>query len=206
MPRGRTLWGALIVAAAVMLVTPAMLSAQGPARFGSLLTTDTQPSNAGTGHFCNDPEPAPHPICTWVMQEAYGRPDGGHKAPKAGTIGKVRVISCTPGNFKIQLARSKPVNDTARVIRNGPTVSFSGDPDGCDDEVYTINTINVDFSVLKGEQIAIRTNKTAALRCSSGGSNTLLFDPTLAPGGTFTDATENDGCWLLVEFQYKPGS
>ena len=206
MPRGRTIWGALIVAAAVMLVTPTILSAQGPLRFGSLLTTDTQPSNATPAHWCNDPEGPPYPTCTWVMQEAYGRPDGGHKAPKAGTIGRVRVIACEPGSFKIQLARSKPADDTARVVRDGPKVSYPGDPDGCDDEVYTINTINVSFDVLKGEQIAIRTKRTGALRCSSGGSNTLLFDPPLVPGGSTTEATETDGCWMLVEFQYKPGT
>jgi len=194
------------MAATVMLVAPTLLSAQGPVRFGSRLTTDTQPSNATPAHWCNDPEPEPHPVCTWVMQEAYGRPDGGHKAPKAGTIGKVRVIACEPGSFKIQLARSKASNDTARVIRSGPKVSYPGDPDGCDDENYTINTIKVDFDVRKGEQIAIRAKRTGALRCSSGGSNTLLFDPPLTPGGAFTDATETDGCWMLVEFQYKPGS
>jgi hypothetical protein len=175
-------------------------------RFGSLLTTDTQPSNATPAHWCNDPEPEPHPVCSWVMQEAYGRPDGGHKAPKNGVIGKVRVIACEPGSFRIQLAKSKPAQGTAKVLRNGPNVSFPGDPDGCDDEIYTIDIIDVTFDIKKGEQIAIRTNRTGALRCSSGGDNTLLFDPPLAPGNSQQAATEDDGCWMLVEFQYKPGS
>ena len=202
MSRGRDAVEALIITAAVLLLTPSAMSAA-PVRFGSLLTTDTQPSNATPAHWCNDPEPEPHPNCTWVMMEAYGRPDGGHKAPKDGTIGKVRVIACEPGNFRIQLAKSKPAFDQARVVRNGPYVSFPGDPDGCDDDIYTINVINVDFQVFKGEQIAIRTKRTGALRCSSGGDNTLLFDPPLAAGGPLTTAPEGDGCWMLVEFQYK---
>jgi hypothetical protein len=203
MSSGHVGWTAAIMAVALLLLTPATMSAAGPVRFGSKLTTDTQPSNAGTGHWCDDPEPAPHPTCSWVMMEAYGRPDGGHKAPKDGTINRVRVISCVPGSFRVQLARSRPLLDQARVTRNGPFVSYPGDPDGCDDEVYTINVIPVSFAIKRGEQIAIRTMRTGALRCSSGGDNTLLFDPPLVPGDPMRTATEGDGCWMLVEFQYR---
>ena len=202
MARSGNLSFTVVLAAAALLVTPAMTSSAGPVRFGSKLTTNNQPSNASPAHWCDDPDPAPHPTCTWVMMEAYGRPDGGHKAPKDGTIRKVRVIACQPGSFRIQLARSKPAEDKARVLRNGPIINYPGDPDGCDNEFYTINKINVNFHVNKGEQIAIRTKRTGTLRCSSGGDNILLFDPPLAPGDNLRTATEGDGCFMLVEFQY----
>ena len=90
--------------AAVSLALAQVLSVSAaPVRFGAKLTTDTQPQPA---LWCDEPnEDPPHPTCTWVMNEAYGRPSGGHKAPKAGTIGKVRLMSCEPGSLKVQVAR-----------------------------------------------------------------------------------------------------
>jgi hypothetical protein len=42
------------------------------------------------------------------------------------------------------------------------------------------------------------------LRCGSGGDHTLQFDPPLAVGGAAKAATDDEGCFLLVEWQYKP--
>jgi hypothetical protein len=183
----------------------ALTASAAPVRFGAKLTTDTQPQPA---LWCDEPnDVAPHPTCTWVMNEAYGRPAGGHKAPKAGTIGKVRIISCTPGSFRVQVVRQVPGTDTFRAVTNGPVINYQGDPQGCGDEddfVYQIESIGTSFSVAKGDRIAIRTQQTGALRCGSGGDHTLLFDPPLATGGAARTATEDEGCFLLVEWQYKP--
>jgi hypothetical protein len=40
------------------------------------------------------------------------------------------------------------------------------------------------------------------LRCSSGGTNQLLFQPPLPVGGPFEKADDDDGCWLLLEAIY----
>jgi hypothetical protein len=70
--------------------------------------------------------------------------------------------------------------------------------------VYQIESIATNFSVNKGDRIAIRAQQTGALRCGSGGDHTLQFDPPLAVGGAATAPTDDEGCFLLVEWQYKP--
>jgi hypothetical protein len=139
------------------------------------------------------------------MMEAYGRPDGGHKAPKDGMIGKIRLIACEPGEFRLQLARTKVKTEEGMVVRNGPIVSYEGDADGCRNQKYDIETIVLDkpVPVKKGDQLAMQTIETSSLRCSSGGANLLLFKPPLAPGGDFEPATDTDGCWMLIEAEYE---
>jgi hypothetical protein len=193
-----------IVATALLMLFATVSTAAGATRFGSKLTNDVQPSNGQPPHSCIDPADPPFPTCTWVMGEAYQRANGGHKAPRNGTIDKVRVIACEPGSFRLQLAKLKPALERAKIVRNGPQVQYQGDPDGCDDEVYKVSVVNVpNFHINKGEVIAIKTKRTGALRCSSGGDNIFEFySPPLPVGGNFRDATGTDGCWLLVELQY----
>lgn len=190
---------------ATLALSQVFVASAAPVRFGAKLTTDTQPQPA---LWCDEPnDTPPHPTCTWVMNEAFGRPAGGHKAPKNGTIGKVRIISCTPGTFRVQVARQVPGTNTYRIVRNGPVINYQGDPQGCgddDDFVYQIESISTNFAVSKGDRIAIRTNQTGALRCGSGGDHTWLFDPPLAVGGGASAPTDDQGCFLLVEWQYKP--
>ena len=62
-----------------------------------------------------------------------------HKAPRAGTIGRVRLMSCEPGSFRVQVAREVPGTSRYRVVKNGPLVRYQGDQQGCgdnDDFVY----------------------------------------------------------------------
>jgi hypothetical protein len=205
MPRGVRIGVLATIIGAWLALSLALATSAAPVRFGAKLTTDTQPQPA---LWCDEPNDVdPHPTCTWVMNEAYGRPAGGHKAPKAGTIGKVRIISCTPGTFRLQVVRQVPGTDTFRAVRNGPVVNYQGDPQGCGDEddfVYQIESIATNFSVNKGDRIAIRAQQTGALRCGSGGDHTLQFDPPLAAGGAAMAPTDDEGCFLLVEWQYKP--
>jgi hypothetical protein len=202
--RSRGLTIATIVAMTMLLVLGTIGTAAAATRFGSKLANDVQPSNGSPPHSCIDPEDPPFPACTWVMGEAYGRPNGGHKAPRDGTIDKVRVIACEPGSFWAGRARLKPAVDKAKQLSRGPKVNFQGDPDGCDDETYSVNVVNVpNFHIEKGDVISIKTKTTGSLRCSSGGDNIYEFySPALAVGGNFRTATDTDGCWLLVEYQY----
>jgi hypothetical protein len=140
------------------------------------------------------------------MNEAYGRPNGGHKAPKAGTIAKVRIISCTPGSFRIQVARPVPGTSKFKIVKNGPFINYAGDPQGCgedDDFIYQVEKISVNFTVAKYDRIAIKARRTGALRCGSGGDHTLQFEPPLVAGGSSRKPTDDEGCFLLIDYQYR---
>jgi hypothetical protein len=198
--------GATATLMAVLLALSMVLTASAaPARFGSRLTTDTQPQPA---LWCDEPnEEEPHADCTWILNDAYGRPDTGHLAPRDGTIGKVRLMSCDPGSLRVQVARQLRGSDGYKVLANGPVIQYQGDPQGCgddDDFEYTIETFATSLPVKKGDRIAIRAERTGTLRCGSGGDNTWLFDPPLVTRGAAAEPGDNQGCWLLVEWQYKP--
>jgi hypothetical protein len=173
-------------------------SADAAMKFGAKLTPDVQPSNASTAHPC---EPSPGK-CTRVSMEAYGRPDGGHKAPKDGTIKKVRIIAGDSGSFRLQIADAKANQEKARVTYTGPKLSYDGQSDPSAD-TYEIESFRVNAPVEKGQHLGILSRKTSMLRCSSGGPNQLLFQPPLSVGGPFQTADATDGCWLLLEAVYK---
>lgn len=173
-------------------------------RFGAKLTTSTFPSNTGIEpKFCNDPEGPPHPKCTWVEMQAYSNGPKGHKAPMDGTIGKIRLISCVPGSFKLQIARANAALREAKVVRDGPIIRYEGDPDRCDNNKQKIESFNVNVKVKKGDMLAIKTNKTAMLRCDSGGDKILMFAPPLMAGAGVEEADFDSGCFLLLEAEYK---
>jgi hypothetical protein len=218
------IWNGLLpspVAAAVSIAlllalggTSVALSAgQAPLRFGAKLTTSSQPANAEGGQSCSANSGIPAGVvCSWVSVQAYHNA-GGAQAPRTGTIGKVRLVSCVAGSFRLQFARVKPASRQAKVVRDGPVIRYKADPrqvdtdpdtvcggDGGDD--YLVQTFPVTTHVNKGEYIAVRTRKTGALYCS-GGSGILLFSPPLAFGGPYRQKTGDASCNLLVQLQYK---
>ena len=200
MTRHRGLTVATFVATALLFAT--VSTAAGATRFGAKLQGDQQPANAESGKWCDNDEELPNPTCTWVSLEALDRPNGGFKAPRAGTIDKVRVVSCIPGSFKIQIAKAKPAEERARVLRSGPKVTFPGTQEQCDEFDYPVQVRNVpNFHINKNELIAFKAKKTGALYCSGGGT-VLTFDPPLQAGGGFRTATEDESCFMLVEYQY----
>jgi len=191
----------LLAAASATLVLM-LAPAQGHAifKFGSALAPDVQPSNASSAHECDVGSPTD--VCTWVMNEAYQRPDGGHKAPRRLVIKKIRLIAGEAGSFRLQIARLSEIgpNDfQAKIVRKGPVITYQGDPDSNDD-IYPVETFRVGrIRVRRGSVLAIKTAATSTLRCSSGGNNTLLYDPPLPIGGPFDSPSSDDGCWLLLE-------
>lgn len=189
----------IFAALAVLAVTivPATASAA-PVKFGSKLNSTVQPSNSLPGLGCGE---AAGP-CTFVQQEAYGRPDGGELAPKTGTIKKIRLIAGGPGSFKLQIAKVKRSTlfgtNEAKVVASGPRISYQGQTEANDEAgSYRVETFDVDVPVMKGQQLALKGNVTSMVRCSSGGDNTLIYTPPL--GSAFRSATNTDGCWILME-------
>ncbi len=189
-----------LAALVAALIAPASGSAAAPVKFGAKLNPTVQPSNGSPGIQCMTGP------CTMVQEEAYGRPDGGHLAPKSGTIKRLRIIAADAGSFRPQIATVKHSASTtlgetkAKVTYTGPKLSFTGQSEANDESGrYKVETFSVNIPVKKGQQLALRGNVASLARCSSGGHNTLLFSPALARGGAFQGATDSNGCWLLIE-------
>jgi hypothetical protein len=185
------------IAVLAMMIAPA-IGAAAPVKFGSKLNPTVQPSNSLPGLGCGE---AAGP-CTFVQQEAYGRPDGGELAPKTGTIKKIRLIAGGPGSFKLQIAKVKRSTlfgtNEAKVVANGPRISYQGQTEANDEASnYNVESFDVNVPVKKGQQLALKGNITSMVRCSSGGDNTLIYTPPL--GSAFRPATNTDGCWILME-------
>jgi hypothetical protein len=187
-----------VLAALALTVAPASGMASAPVKFGAKLNSRVQPSNSLPGLTCNGPETALEP-CTMVLNEAYGRPDGGELAPKTGTIKKIRLIAGGPGSFRLMAV--KHINGTESIAkRYGQRISYSGQMESAEEEGdYRVESFPVDMKIKKGEQLALRGSITSMIRCSSGGDNTLIYTPPLFLGGYFTPASNTDGCWLLME-------
>lgn len=187
----------LALGAAALLAVPA--TGMAATKFGAKLNGTVQPSNSLPAHSCELGMPAP---CTRVSMEAYGRPDGGEKAPKDGVIDKIKLIAGGAGHFRLQLARAKPGPEKAKIVRQGPRIDYQGQGPNWN-EPYEVEKFNVNLPVHQGEYLAIKARKTSMLRCSSGGPNQLLFQPALPVGGPFESADDTDGCWLLLEAIYE---
>ena len=186
---------AMALGAGALLALPA----QGMAfKFGSKLDDSIQPSNAPLE--CDQLDPSAS--CTFIMNEAYGRPNGGEKAPRKGKITKIRLIALDDGSLTLQIARANGSGSDwqGKVVAKGPKISYQGDPDPNDD-VYPVRTFKLKkpIKINEGDRIAFKTKLAQTVRCSSGGPNTLLFEPPLALGGGFKNATDTDGCWPLIE-------
>ncbi len=187
----------LAAVAAVLGFAAVPATGQAAFTFGSKLASDVQPSNAGDGHYCVDGNHAQK--CTWILNEAYGRPNTGHKSPKTGKITKIRVIANAPGSFWVQIVTVQKSGQkyNAKVTAESRKLTVQGQSE--DMEPYEIESFSVKLAIKKGQRLAIKTNRTSLLRCSSGGDNTLLYKPPLIKGKAFRKNTNDDGCWLLLE-------
>ena len=199
--RGRDrLWFCGLVVSLLIAALPAIpAGAATPVRFGAKLTKSTQADPFA--EWCRDSNHAAR--CTWVAVEAFENGDR-YKAPKNGTIRRVRLISCVGGSFTVQVARVRRAEDKARIVRSGPTIHYvrdnrseCGGPDGDD---YRIQSFAVNFHVNRNDFIAVKGNKVGFMHSSSSGPS-IKFRPPLPVGGGFqvADSDENS---LLIQFQY----
>ena len=196
--------GLLAAAASLaLMVAPASGLAAAPVKFGAKLDPTVQPSNSLPGLPCNQESLV---ACTMVQNEAYGRPDGGELAPRSGTIKKIRLIAGGPGTFRLQVAKVKRStlfgSNEAKVVANGQKIRYQGQTEAnWESDSYRIETFDVNVPVKKGQQLAMHTNGTpmSAIRCSSGGDNTLIYQGGLKLRQPFKPATDTDGCWILME-------
>jgi hypothetical protein len=193
---------AAAVASLALMVAPATGLAKAPVKFGAKLDPTVQPSNSLPGLPCDQEKL--HMRCTMVQNEAYGRPDGGELAPRSGTIRKIRIIAGGPGTFRLQVAKVKRStlfgSNEAKVVASGPRLSYEGQSEAnWESGSYRVESFDVDVPVKKGQQLAIHTNDTSMVRCSSGGDNTLIYLGGKYLRQPFSPATSTDGCWILME-------
>ena len=182
---------ALMGAASASAVTSAPMSPPTPSRRTRLRLTPAT-------------TPLPGTKCTWVLNDAYGNA-GGEKAPQSGKLKSIKLVAGEAGSFKLQLVKVRG-DGSAKVLAQGPKVTYEGqDPSMDPDDPYKVEKFKLDnpMPVQQGAQIAIVAKKTSTLRCSSGGDNTLLFDPPLEAGNPFAAPTNDDGCWMLIEGEIK---
>lgn len=194
---------AAIAASAVALIAAgALLPSQASAakvKFGAELNESVQPSNALPGMPCIFWDPGAS--CSFVQNEAYGRP-GGEKAPRKGTLKKVRVIAGTPGTFTLQLVKTKYIGGLQHSVVKavGPFVQHSGQTDqNWNLGIYKVESFPVNVPIKKGWRLAMVTKGTTAVRCSDAGSRTLVHHPSLGQGWGYQPVSGTDGCYQLIE-------
>ncbi len=199
--RSRQIAGAmtLMLAASLVLGQAIPASASNPVRFGNTLRNPDgsvkQPANSprrcdNTGPHMGDP-------CTMV---SVATSNFGHeKAPKDGTINKVRVVSYHSGSFRLYFAKAHPGSLEAKVVKQGPKISFSGDSTA----PYTIEVQNVNITVKKGWYIAVRASTFRTVSCTQGSVHQMEFQPPLVVGGAYQTEDDDNGCFMLVQLQYK---
>jgi hypothetical protein len=155
-----------------------------PTFFGAKLTSQSQPSNAENGQSCDENAGIRHgSTCTWVAISAFE--NGSHfTAPKTGTVKHVKLVSCKAGSFRLQLAKASPGARKARIVVNGPEITYRGQSPcgGASGDHYVVQSFRVNLHVAKGDYIAIKARSTGTLSCS-GGDGFLLY-ATRGPAAT----------------------
>jgi hypothetical protein len=196
-------WRTVLGVVSLLFLGMVSAQAQSPTNFfGAKLTTATQPTNTDS---CD--VNASHPLCSWVLMQAFGCEfapcTNGHLAPKTGTIGTIRLISCTPGWFVLQIAAASPTSKTAKVFVTGPSIQYVGS--NCNNgPPFVIQSFPVNVPVKKGEYLALAAQFVSFVNCSGGSNNTLLWDPPLANNAAGPRKSNGgDGCFLLLQALYK---
>lgn len=147
--------------------------------FGSKLTHEPTPAES-----CRSNRPSD--MCSWVLTTAYQN-IGRERAPKSGTIAQLKLRSCSPGSFVLQLVRASPGTSTARAMRSGPAINYKGSPNNCNGG-NVIETFNVNVPVLAGEYLSVIATKVGFIYNSSG-DGSHVYNPLLVDGGPFRTTT-----------------
>jgi hypothetical protein len=127
----------------------------------------------------------------------------GTRAPKNGTIDRVRLISCTAGSFTVQVARKQSGTQRFKVVKSPKTISYARDTraecGGEDGDDYRIQSFSVNFTVKKGDYIAVKARRVGFMNSSSSG-DTYLFEPPLGSSYRSRDTTTGN---MLIQYQYR---
>jgi hypothetical protein len=195
--------------AAAGLATVAVLgvigvsAASAATKFGADLNSETQPSNAND-RSCRDADEAlTTGFCTRVATTFadVGAVNGKIKAPKDGTITKIKLVAGEPGVMFPFVVKLKDFNTSTytakgKATAKGPKIAYKS---SILEGSYKVQSFPVNFKVTKGQYLAIRAKRTSMLRCNSGGGKQLLFQPPLLIGDPFSASDGRDECVLLIQ-------
>ena len=199
-----TVLAAPLVLVGLTVSSGSAATATGPTYFGAKLTTQSQPSNAENGQSCDENGGIPSgSVCTWVAITAFE--NGSHfTAPRTGIVRHVKLVSCVKGKFRLQLAKAYPNARKARIVANGPEITYAGQSPcgGASGDHFVVQSFRVRLRVAKGDYIAIRARSTGTLSCS-GGDGFLLYAPPLRLGGPLRKSHSGASCDLLVQLSYR---
>ena len=177
----------------------------------SLLSADAQAGQRFGSRLNREPTPAetcraakPQNLCSWVMTIAQNAP-GRHRAPKNGTIATIRLLSCSPGSFVLQVARADPASNKAKVVRSGPLINYKGSASNCNgDDSLFIEIFTVRVPILAGEYLSVAATRVGFIYNASG-DGTHVFDPLLPDGGPLRIPSNVNGSgMLLLQAEYAP--
>lgn len=195
------------VAGAMAIATAAPAGAA--TKFGADLDGGPQPQNAAQD--CGDTSPPldPGDQCTRVPYkfDQTGAISGNTKAPKDGTIDKLKLIAQQPGKFTFQLAKLKDLNSNngtgkADITRSGGKIEYDAS-DSKRGGGYEIQTFNVDVTVKKNEYMAFKAKEFSAQSCNNGTKRQLVFQPPPSVSAGFSSADANENCNALVQAIYE---
>jgi hypothetical protein len=141
------------------------------------------------------------------MIQAYRRPDpqADDRAPKDGTIAKIKIVAGVGGAFRLGLAHASVTKQKAKLVKVGPVIHYKGQGTGDEDNgpPYTIETFKVNLPVKKGDFLTVQAKKISFEYCSGGGGGQLTFEPPLALQTGYHHTNHDDGCLMLLEAVYK---
>jgi len=139
-----------------------------------------------------------------VQYQDTGAIQSNITAPKNGTIDKLKLVALHKGKFKFELGDVKNLNGAngkGKIVAHGPRVEYGSSISG---PGYKIQTFDVNVPVHKGDYLAIKSRKTSLLKCQSGSTEQLLFQPTLPVGGPFeSNLGHRSNCTLLLQAVYQ---
>jgi hypothetical protein len=213
MNRTRTGFVALALGVVVFAYIAAPASAarqpgKAPVKFGADLTTNTQPSNSSPAHTCQHEDSSlTTAACTWMMLTSeVGSPNNKLKAPSNGTITQIWVIAGHSGSFTPYvgfLTNADFSGGDGRVTAHGKLIQHGSSV--TNGSAYTILKFpGLNIPVKKGEVLGIKSKSTSILRCDSGSTRQLLFQPPLVVGNPATNTTARSDCSLLIEAVMTP--
>ncbi len=197
----------LACAAAIVALLGFTATAQALTKFGSdLHNKDGSVVQANGNRNCQqdaNPLDASKPCDRVAVQFVdTGSPGGNVKAPKDGVIKRLNLVAQTKGHFRFELAKVKKFhgdNGRAKLVDRGDKISYQGDPSH-------IQTFHVHQKVDKGDYLAIKSKKTSLMRCQSGSTEQLLYQPVLPLDGPFTNNIgHRSNCTLLLRAVYAKG-
>jgi len=179
-----------------------------PVKFGADLTTNTQPSNSSPPHTCaHEDGGLTTDNCTWMMLNSeIGSPGGHLKAPSNGVITQIWVIAGHKGSFVPVVGFLSNVSgDTGmgRITGHGPIIQH-GNSFTSGQGFKILKFTGLHINVKKGEVLGIKAKQTSILRCDSGSTRQLLFQPPLVVGNAAVQNAGSSDCSLLIEAVMDP--